>query len=84
MKTRTGGYSIGSRAFYPHWKPEIEEVIEWALANELECLDVQPSVQKAKKVVEAGLRIGTIDLPDWSSDRSMITADSSLRSRAFG
>ena len=83
MNTRTGSYPIGSRAFYPNWKPEIEEVINWAIENELECLDVVPSAPTAKKVDKAGLKIGSVDLPGWSADKDMITPDEGVRSKAL-
>lgn len=83
MKTRTGGFSIGSRAFYPKWKPEIEEVIDWAKENGLECLDVVPDAATAKKVHRAGLRIGTVDLPEWNSGKGLITGDDAVRNAAL-
>lgn len=83
MKTRTGGYPIGSRAFYPNWKPAIEEVISWAKEIDLECLDVRSSAGEARKVHGAGLKIGTVDLPGWSTDRDMITSDDGIRKNAL-
>ena len=83
MKTRTGGFSIGSRAFYPNWKPEIEAVIDWSQEIGLECLDVVPNAATAMKVHRAGLRIGTVDLPKWNSGKGLITADDPVRSAAL-
>ena len=84
MKTRTGGYPIGSRAFYPNWSPAIDEVIGWAIVNELECLDVGANAETAKQVSRAGLRIGSVDLPGWATDRDMITGDEVTRKKALG
>jgi sugar phosphate isomerase/epimerase len=80
MRTRTGNYSIGVRAALPHWKAPIEEVIQWAEENGLECLDLKPDAEAVRKVKAAGLRIGTIDLIDW---RGMITADRASRQKSL-
>jgi sugar phosphate isomerase/epimerase len=83
MKTRTGNYSLGVRTFLPHWDAPVEEVIQWAKENDLECLDLAPDAESVRKVKSAGLRIGTVDFLDWASKKNMVTANKASRQESL-
>lgn len=81
MKTRTGHFSIGFRRGWTDWQKEIDPLIAWSKQNELEAIDLgKDGDQVGKAVVEAGLRIGSIDLKEW---HGMIAADAGLRREAI-
>jgi len=80
MKTRTGGFTIGFRYVVgTEWEEELDGVIAWAKENGFGAMDVRPDADAAKKVADAGLRPGTVDLPDW---QGMISADKAKRADA--
>jgi sugar phosphate isomerase/epimerase len=81
MKTRTGSFSLGFRRGGSDWQNDLERLIAWALENDLEVLDLGPDGdQSAKLVTDAGLRVGSVDLPDW---KGMITPDKARRADAL-
>ena len=56
-------------------------LVEWAVQNDLEVIDLTTDPAGALKMVaEAGLRIGSIDLPD---NKGMIAADAGRRAEAL-
>lgn len=66
MKTRTGGFEIGLRRGFAGWHKDLGELIGWMKNNNLHVLDLgKDGASAAKQVTESGLRIGSIDLPDW-------------------
>jgi hypothetical protein len=66
MKTRTANLALGFRRGGRDWQKDLEGLIEWALANDLEAIDLgRDGDRSAKLVTEAGLRIGSVDLSDW-------------------
>ena len=80
MKTRTGNFPIGFRQVNTNWNRDIPSLIEWAVANKLEVIDLTTDPESALDAVSAaGLRIGSIDLPD---NRGMISADPARRADA--
>ena len=80
MTTRTGGLTIGFRyVVATEWEEEIDDVIAWAKANGFGATDIRPDAAAAEKVVDAGLRLGTVDLPDV---KGMISADKAKRTDA--
>ncbi len=81
MKTRTGNFPIGFRQVNSNWQRDISSLMEWAIANDLEAIDLtSDSLTAFKAVSEAGLRIGSIDLPD---NKGMIAADAGRRAEAL-
>jgi sugar phosphate isomerase/epimerase len=81
MKTRTGGYPIGFRRGRSDWQSDIGDFANWAVANHLEVIDLRDdAADTAQPAVDAGLRIGSIDLP---ASRQMISADAGTRARAI-
>ncbi|HLV34778.1 MAG TPA: sugar phosphate isomerase/epimerase [Spirillospora sp.] len=80
MKTRTGNFPIGWRRRNFDWEKNLDSMIEWAKANELEVIDVgRDGETSAKTVVDAGLKVGSADLPVW---QEMISADKGKRREA--
>ena len=81
MKTRTGNFPIGFRQVNTNWNRDIPSLIEWAVASKLEVIDLTADPESALEAVSAaGLRIGSIDLPD---NRGMIAADPARRAEAL-
>jgi len=81
MKTRTGNFPIGFRRGWSDWQKDLEGLIAWALENDLEVIDLgRDGDQSAKLVVEAGLRVGSVDLPDV---KGMISPDRARRAEAI-
>ena len=80
MKTRTGNFPLGFRMRGWTSRTSLAEVIAWTLDNDLEVLDIGPTAdQDAKTVIEAGLRLGSVDLP---AVAEMISADPAKRAAA--
>jgi sugar phosphate isomerase/epimerase len=79
-KTRTGGFSIGFRRGWSDWQKDLPAVIKFAKANGFGAVDVGGDGDKAgKAVMDAGLRIGSVDLQDWGG---MISPDKGKRTAA--
>jgi sugar phosphate isomerase/epimerase len=58
----------------------LDGVIAWAKANEFSVLDVGSDAEAAKKVADAGLRLGSVDLVSWSG---VMSADAGKRADAL-
>ncbi|MXZ20663.1 MAG: hypothetical protein F4Y84_08675, partial [Caldilineaceae bacterium SB0665_bin_25] len=81
MKTRTGNFPIGFRQVNANWNRDIPSLLEWAVENRLEAVDLTTDPESALGAVsDAGLRIGSIDLPD---NKGMIAADPARRAEAL-
>jgi len=78
--TRTGSFPIGFRRGRSEWQKQLGNVINWAKDNGFECLDVGRDVEAAKQVVDAGLKLGSVDLLEW---KEMIYADAEKRKTAL-
>ncbi|MBA3845425.1 MAG: sugar phosphate isomerase/epimerase [Planctomycetes bacterium] len=64
MRTKTGSLPIGFRRGWSDWQKELDQVIAWAKTNGFDGIDVGPlPAAEIAKVTAAGLRVGTIDLP---------------------
>jgi sugar phosphate isomerase/epimerase len=80
MKTRTGEFSIGFRRGWSDWQKDLPGAINWAVANGLELIDLGRDGDTAsKQVIDAGLRVGSVDLAEWSD---MISGNSEKRNNA--
>ena len=79
MKTRTGNFPIGfMRGGLRSEGPDLDAVIAWMQENGLEVIDgLAPA--EVPTVQEAGLLIGTLDLPN---PRALLSADAAQRSDA--
>lgn len=82
MKTRTGNYPIGFRRGGGDWQKDLPTLLEWAKAIELEVIDIRASDAETagQSVLDAGLRIGSVDVPD---NRGMISPDKGKRKAAI-
>lgn len=80
MKTRTGHYPIGFRRGGGDWQGDLSALLAWAVAYELEVIDLRTDADATGRVaLDAGLRIGSVDLPD---AKGMIAADAGRRRAA--
>lgn len=81
MKTRTGNYPIGLRRGNGAWQENLDELIAWLKQNDLEVIDLRKDAAEiGKKVVDAGLRIGSVDMAD---NRGMLAKDKGRRADAI-
>ena len=81
MKTRTGNYPIGFRRGGGNWQNDLPTLLEWATTNGLEVIDLRSDADvTGKAAIDAGLRIGSVDVPD---NKGMISADKGRRKAAI-
>lgn len=81
MKTRTGSFPVGFRQVNSKWQRDLPSLVEWAVRNGLEVIDLTgASADAVKTVAAAGLRIGSVDLPDV---KGLISADAGRRKEAL-
>jgi len=81
MRTRTGSFPIGWRRGSGEWQQELDRLLEWAKSHELEVIDLlRDGDQHGRTVLDAGLQIGAVDLPEW---QGMISADRGKRAEAI-
>ncbi len=81
MRTRTGGFPLGFRHVGSSWAKDTEALIAWIKENEIEVIDLKRDADvAARPFVDAGLVIGSIDLPD---DKGMISPDAGRRAEAI-
>ena len=76
-RTRTGQFGIGFRRG-GGWQKDLAATIEWAKANDFECIDVG-GVEAVRQVAESGLEVGSADLPGW---QGLISPDKARRDEA--
>lgn len=81
MQTRTGGYPVGFRRGGGEWQKDLGELIEWAQRENLSVIDLgKDGDQSAAPVIQAGLQVGSVDLPEW---QGMISPDRARRDDAL-
>ena len=74
-ETLTGGFPIGFRyAPLSEWSRDLPGLIRWAKENGFSALDTGRDGADAAAVVEAGLRSGSADLPEWQGVLSLDAA----------
>ena len=77
MKTKTGNFPIGFRRMGFDWQEDLDALIAWTLENDLELIDLNGDADSsAKKVLDAGLQVGSVDFPEW---QGMLSPDKSKR-----
>jgi sugar phosphate isomerase/epimerase len=65
-RTRTGSFPIGFRSWGTGWQQELLGTVAFAKANGFESIDTGPmDPAELKKIVDSGLRIGSVDLLRW-------------------
>lgn len=80
MKTRTGHFPIGFRRGGSEWQKSIDSLIVWANQHGLEAIDLgRDAATIGQAVLDAGLRIGSVDLAE---NRGMISPDPETRAKA--
>lgn len=81
MKTRTGNYPIGFRRGNGAWQEDLGQLLQWTVQSGLEVIDLRTDGdQLGQQVLDAGLRIGSVDIPD---NKGMIAADAGRRKEAI-
>lgn len=79
FQTRTGHFPIGIRKGWTDWQKDLGSLISWVKSSGLQVLDVS-TADEARQVSEAGLRVGSADLLNWSG---LATEDESVRSQCL-
>ncbi len=80
MKTATGNFPLGWRRRNFGWEQDLDGMIAWALANDLEVIDLGRDADICTQaVVDAGLRVGSADLSVWGE---MMSPDAGARAEA--
>ncbi len=80
MKTRTGKFSIGFRRGWSDWQKNLAELLAWAQTQGLAVIDLgRDGDQTLKPALEAGLRVGSVDLRLW---QEMLSPDKGKRAEA--
>lgn len=75
--TRTGKFPIGFRRGGSAWQKDLSAVIAFAKQADFSGLDLCTDGDTAgQEVLDAGLEIGSVDLPDW---RGLLAADAGKR-----
>ncbi|MCA9837083.1 MAG: sugar phosphate isomerase/epimerase [Trueperaceae bacterium] len=81
MKTRTGQFPIGFRRMGYDWHKDLDALIAWTKDKGLELIDLgRDGDSAAKTVIDAGLKVGSVDFPEW---QGMISADKAKRADAI-
>ena len=76
-RTATGDFPIGFRHTpLSEWSHDQTRLITWAKENDFGALDISGGVEQISAVTEAGLRVGSVDLPEW---RGMLSLDPDKR-----
>lgn len=77
FSTRTGNFPIGFRRGWGAWNRDFDGMVAWAKDNGLAAIDLgNDGDTLTKKVVDAGLLVGSVDLQGWSG---LITTDEAKR-----
>ncbi|MCZ7647276.1 MAG: sugar phosphate isomerase/epimerase [Planctomycetota bacterium] len=67
--TRTGGFPVGFRRGWSEWQKDLPALAGWAKANGFGAIDLtggKTTPAEIKTLKDAGLRVGSVDIPDWS------------------
>jgi sugar phosphate isomerase/epimerase len=81
LKTRTGSFPIGFRKAWWAWQKDLAGLIRWAQESGFEGIDAERDGDKTgQPIIDAGLRIGSVDLLEW---QGMISADQAKRADAL-
>lgn len=80
MQTRTGQFPIGFRKGNSQWQNDLEALISWSMANDLQVMDLNGDASKdLSTVIQSGMRVGSVDL---LNVKGMISPDKGKRSIA--
>lgn len=81
MKTRTGNFPVGFRRNWSDWQKDFGSLLAFIQENGFEFVDLgcdDASFADAQKLREAGIGIGSVDMPDFTG---IITTDSGKRKK---
>jgi sugar phosphate isomerase/epimerase len=79
-RTRTGHFPIGFRRPGGEWQKDLPTLLNWCRENQFGVIDLgREAVKEAPLVLKAGLRLGSVDLPEW---RGMLNPDAAVRAKA--
>ncbi|HEX8912357.1 MAG TPA: TIM barrel protein, partial [Humisphaera sp.] len=80
MQTLTHGWNIGFRRARTAWQQDLPALLAFARDAGFAFIDLGPiDVDVVARVREAGLDVGTVDLPDWSA---LLSPDAGRRKSA--
>ena len=80
LRTRTGDFAVGFRRGGWVWQREIDVAIKWAREHGFGALDLSSrSAADVSKVTDSGLRVGSVDLAEWSG---LVSPDAGKRTEA--
>ena len=80
MNTRTGKFPIGFRRGWSDWQKDIVGLTAWAKHAGLSCIDIGRDADTiGKPILDAGLRLGSVDLKEW---QGMISPNKAARKNA--
>lgn len=80
LTTRTGNFPIGFRRGWSDWQKNLDNLIVWAQDNNLGVIDLGSNADvDGARLAEAGIRIGSADLREWSG---LISSDPGKRKAA--
>lgn len=79
LSTRTGSFPIGFRRGGWAWQRELPIAIDWAKAHGFGVLDLGRTAAEIKTVQDAGLRVGSVDMVNWSG---LTSPDAAKRAQA--
>lgn len=78
--TATGGFPIGFRRGWSDWQKDLGAVTDFASEAGFMAVDLgRDGDVSASAVLDAGLRLGAVDLPEWES---LIAADPDVRAKS--
>jgi sugar phosphate isomerase/epimerase len=79
-RTRTGNFPIGLRRSWVDWHKDLPALLAWAREHHFGVIDLgRDGAETAPLALKAGLRIGSVDLPEW---HGMISPDAAVRGKA--
>ena len=79
-KTRTGGFPIGFRRMWFAWQQDLDALLNWCVENHIGVIDLGGDAEKSAGLVQKrGLRLGSVDLPEW---QGLLSPDAGKRKAA--
>lgn len=80
MKTKTGSFTLGFRRGWSDWQADDDLLLAFLKENNIGAIDLFKNAdQIGQKFLDAGIRLGSVDLPDWSG---VISANADTRKKA--
>lgn len=76
FKTRTGDFPVGFRRGGWQWQSDISTAIEWAAGQGFGAIDLSSRSAEIAPVLQAGLRVGSVDLLE---SRGLLSPDAAKR-----